>query len=249
MAETKTQDTAKKKANASKSTAKSTAAKAKKTDDSKVKSKTTAKAEKEVKEVAEEKQPEVELNAKRQKKKERRDAKAARKAANREEEKRTTPNNLLLAILIFGIIFGMFAFIGCYNYFSKPASIEKYMEKNGGSEVYGNMQVDAYTTAAITAKGNAINIDLNAKTDEDDAIKQITENYKGKEGKKNLQQLAAYFLTSMKPQVRGLSASADIKVTLNDKKLNSTHLTYKQAKKVIKDAQKEAEEQSQGESE
>ena len=54
---------------------------------------------------------EVKVSSKRIKKAERREAKAARKAANRIEEKKTTPNNALIALLIFGVVIAMFAFV------------------------------------------------------------------------------------------------------------------------------------------
>ena len=81
-------------------------------------------------EQAEEKTEKV--SSKRIKKAQRREAKAARKAANKIEEKKSRPNNALIALLIFGVLVGMFAFVLGYNYFSKPATIEKYIEKNGG---------------------------------------------------------------------------------------------------------------------
>lgn len=97
----------------------------------------------------------VKVSSKRIKKAERREAKAARKAANKIEEKKSRPNNLLIGVLIFGVVVGMFAFVLGYNYFSKPATIAKYIEKNGGEEAFGNMQIDEYTTADVTEIGRA----------------------------------------------------------------------------------------------
>lgn len=180
-------------------------------------------------------------NATLQKKRERREAKAARKAANMVEEKKNRPNNIFLAILIFGVLVGMFAFAAGYNYFSKPASIEKYIEEAGGADAYGNLQMDEYTTASVTAKGNTMNIDMTAETEDEEAIKTIKESYGGDDGKEQMEDLAAYFLTSMKPQVRGFGADANVKMTLNGEELNSIKMTYSEAKKHLKEAEEEAE--------
>ena len=75
--------------------------------------------------MAENKEIKASTEAKRQKKADRRDAKAARKEANKVEEKKSRPNNIILAIMIFGVLIIMFAFAGGYNYFSKPANVEK----------------------------------------------------------------------------------------------------------------------------
>lgn len=177
-----------------------------------------------------------------QKKKERREAKAARKEANRVEEEKSRPNNLLLGILIFGVLIGMFAFVTGYKYFSKPASIEKYLEESGGEETYGDLQWDNYTHANITAKGNSMNIALTADTEEEEAIKELKEYYGGEDGKENLLDLAAYFLSNMKPEARGFGADATVSMKLNGEELNSVKLTYSEAKKRLKEQEKEAEE-------
>ena len=229
----------------------------KKAEDTKTKAKTKTKAEDtkakakkeaaEVAEAAETKQPEIDPNPKRQKKKEQREAKAARKAANAEKEKKTTPNNKLLAALIFGILIAMFVFVGAYNYFSKPASIEKYIEENGGEELYSNMQMDEYTTANITAKGNNLNIEMTAETDDEEGIEAIKDFYGGEDGEHNLKDLGAYFLTTMKPEVRGFSGKVDVKLTLNGEELNSISMTYSEAKKFLKEEEKESEEEDEEE--
>lgn len=177
-----------------------------------------------------------------QKKKERREAKAARKEANRVEEEKSRPNNLLLGILIFGVLIGMFAFVTGYKYFSKPASIEKYLEESGGEETYGDLQWDNYTHAKITAKGNSMNIALTADTEEEEAIKELKEYYGGEDGKENLLDLAAYFLSNMKPEARGFGADATVSMKLNGEELNSVKLTYSEAKKRLKEQEKEAAE-------
>ena len=241
---------------------------AKKTDAKKTETKTTKKqpAKKEVKESVKKEAAEVKKvddvkkeaaaevkaeaaapNATLQKKRERREAKAARKAANMVEEKKNRPNNIFLAVLIFGVLVGMFAFVAGYNYFSKPASIEKYIEEAGGADAYGNLQMDEYTTASVTAKGNTMTIDMTAETEDEEAIKTIKESYGGDDGKEQMEDLAAYFLTSMKPQVRGFGADANVKMTLNGEELNSIKITYSEATKHLKEAEEEAEEEAETE--
>lgn len=208
-----------------------------------------AAVEAEVKEVAEEKSAEAEtpvrVSSKRIKKAERREAKAARKAANKIEEKKSRPNNALIALLIFGVVIGMFAFVLGYNYFSKPATIAKYIEKNGGEEAFGAMQIDAYTTANITADGNSMSIALTAETDDETAIDQIKEYYGGDDGKEQLEYLTSYFLTGIKPQTRAFSADAKTTITLNGEELNSVEMTYKEAKDKMEEESEAAEEEAE----
>ena len=222
-------------------------ASAAKKDDAKVKADEAKKTVSTETEKAEETKVEAAPNATLQKKRERREAKAARKAANLVEEKKSRPNNLLLGIMIFGVLIGMFAFVAGYNYFSKPATIEKYIEKNGGEEVYGSMQMDEYTTANITAKGNSMTIDMKADVEEEVISGLLKDAYSGDDGKEQLEDIAAYFLTTMKPGVRGFDADATVKMTLNGEELNTVKMTYKEAKKKAKEAQKEAEEEAEEE--
>ena len=196
-----------------------------------------AAAEAEVKE-----EVKTKVSSKRIKKAERREAKAARKAANKIEEKKSRPNNLLIGLLIFGVVVGMFAFVLGYNYFSKPATIAKYIEKNGGEEAFGSMQIDQYTTAAVTADGNSMTIAFKADTDNEDAAAQIKEYYSGDNGKEMLEYYAEQMLTSIKPQTRAFSADVKAVFTLNGEEINSVEMTYKEAKEKMEEAQKEAEE-------
>ena len=184
----------------------------------------------------------VKVSSKRIKKAERREAKAARKAANKIEEKKSRPNNLLIGVLIFGVVVGMFAFVLGYNYFSKPATIAKYIEKNGGEEAFGNMQIDQYTTADVTADGNSMTISFKAETDDEDAAAQIREYYSGDSGKEMLEYYAEQMLTGIKPQTRAFSADVKAVFTLNGEEINSVEMTYKEAKDKMEEAQKKAEE-------
>lgn len=172
--------------------------------------------------------------AKREKKRERREAKAARKAANKVEEKKNRPNNIILGIMIFGVLIGMFAFVKGYNYFSKEASIESYIANNGGEETYGAMAVDEFTTANITAKKNSMKIVLNVNVGNDkDLQKQVKEMYKSEKGEEQLKYIGAYFLNSIKPQTRAFSADAEITAKLGKKEIASTTITYKEAEDII----------------
>ena len=178
----------------------------------------------------------------RRKKAERREAKAARKEANMVEEKKRRPNNALIAVLIFGVIIGMFAFIWGYNYFQKAESIEKYMEENGMAEVYSRFMIDEYTTAAVKAEGNTIKIVIKVA---DDAPKDAVSKYKGKEGEKSLKDIGAYYLTALKPETRGFTGEARMLAKQGDKKLTYVKMTYREAKKYVKDAEKKAQEEAE----
>ncbi len=191
----------------------------------------------------------VKVSSKRIKKTQRREAKAARKAANKIEEKRTTPNNGLIALLIFGVVVGMFAFVLGYNYFSKPATIEKYLEKNGGEEAYGSMQIDEITTAAITAKGNSMNVVMTVDGSDETITGIAKEFYSGENGEKELKNYAAYFITGIKPQTRAFSADVKATIKVGDEELKTVEMTYKEAKQYLEDAQKQAEEDAEAEEE
>ena len=186
----------------------------------------------------------VKVSSKRIKKAERREAKAARKAANKIEEKKSRPNNALIALLIFGVVVAMFAFVIGYNYFSKPATIAKYIEKNGGEEAYGNMQLDAYTTANITADGNSMSIVMTVDGSDENIAKMVKEYYEGEDGEEQVKQIAAYFLTNIKPQTRAFSADVKATLSVGDEELQSVEMTYKDAKKYLEDLEKEAEEEA-----
>ena len=186
----------------------------------------------------------VKVSSKRIKKAERREAKAARKAANKIEEKKSRPNNALIALLIFGVVIAMFAFVLGYNYFSKPATIAKYIEKNGGEEVYGNMQLDAYTTANITADGNSMSIVMTVDGSDENIAKQAKEYYEGEDGEDQVKQIAAYFLTNIKPQTRAFSADVNATLSVGKEELQSVKMSYKEAKKYLEDLEKKAEEEA-----
>lgn len=180
--------------------------------------------------------------AKRKKKAERREAKAARKEANKVEEKKKRPNNIVLAILIFGVLIGMFAFVGGYNYFSKPANIEKYMADNGMTDLYKDAPVDNYTTVTMKAEKNTLKIWLNIA---EDAPEDVVDQYTGEDGTKLLKQWGAYYLSSFRPLARGTGAEVKVKVKKGDESVNYVRMTYREAKKFIKELEEEAEEEAE----
>ena len=133
------------------------------------------KTDEESEETETEEKPLSSTERKRKIKAERREAKAARKEANRVEEKKKRPSNLLLAILIFGVLIGMFAFVGGYNYFSKPASIEAYFDETGMADMYTNAQYDEHSTITVRADGNTIKMLIKVDEDiEDEHLEEYT---------------------------------------------------------------------------
>ena len=187
-------------------------------------------------------EPVRKVSSKRIKKTQRREAKAARKAANKIEEKNSRPNNALIAVLIFGVVVAMFAFVLGYNYFSKPATIAKYIEENGGAESYSNISLDGVTTANITADGNSMKIDMSVPADDESLADTVRTFYAGDEGQEQLKGIISYFLTGTKPLTRAFSADATATVKIGDEEINSVTMTYKEAKKYVEEQQKEAEE-------
>ncbi len=189
--------------------------------------------------MADNKEIKASTEAKRQKKADRRDAKAARKEANKVEEKKSRPNNIILAIMIFGVLIIMFAFAGGYNYFSKPANVEKYVADNAIDQMYKKTPITEHSTMTLKAEKNTLKIWINIDEDApEDEVKQ----YQGEDGTDTLKNMGSYFLTSIKPQTRALSANVKLKVKQGDETINYVEMSYKEAKKYIEDAQKEAEE-------
>ena len=187
--------------------------------------------------MAENKELKASTEAKRQKKADRRDAKAARKEANKVEEKKSRPNNIILALMIFGVLIIMFAFAGGYNYFSKPATIEKYM-----LEMYKEVPMSEHTTLKLDAEDNTIKIWLNM---DEDATDEEVEQYKGEDGTESLKDMGAYFLTSTKPMTRALRGTVKVKAKKGDETVNYVEMSYREAKKFVKEMQEKAEKEAE----
>lgn len=192
--------------------------------------------------MAENKELKASTEAKRQKKADRRDAKAARKEANKVEEKKSRPNNIVLALMIFGVLIIMFAFAGGYNYFSKPATIEKYMKDNGMLEMYKEVPMSEHTTLKLDAEDNTIKIWLNM---DEDATDEEVEQYKGEDGTESLKDMGAYFLTSTKPMTRALRGTVKVKAKKGDETVNYVEMSYREAKKFVKEMQEKAEKEAE----
>lgn len=193
-------------------------------------------AEKEA--AAEEKTETVKISSKRQRKIDNREAKAARKAKNKVEESQKRPNNLIIFILIFGVLIVMFGFIWGYNYFSKEASIESYIESNGGKDTFGSIAVDEKTNISIEAVKNDMTITINMK---DMAKKDAEKAYAGEDGDKQMKFIGAYYLNAMKPYTRAFSAQADVVAKLDGKEFNKVTVKYKDAKKIMEEYASDAQ--------
>lgn len=167
---------------------------------------------------------------KRAEKAERRESKAAKKQASIVEEKKRKLGNGVLAIMIFGIIAVMFASVWAYNYSQKEASVESFIANNGGKEAYGNMLIDENTMASVTADKNNMKVVLNTSS------KDAKKHYNTKDGEKELKYIGSYLLGTIKPNVRGFSASVKCTVKYNDKKVKAVKLKWSEAKDVLEDA-------------
>lgn len=189
--------------------------------------------------MADNKELKASTEANRRKKAERRDAKAARKEANKVEEKKSRPNNIVLAVMIFGILIIMFAAAGGYNFFSKPATIEKYMTDNGVDQMYTDIPVTEHTTMKLRAEKNTVKIWLNI---DEDAPETEVAQYQGEDGTKTLKNMGAYFLTSMKPYTRAFSGTVKVKAAQGDETINYVKMSYSEAKKFAKEMEEEANE-------
>ena len=160
----------------------------------------------------------------------RRDAKLARKDANTVKEKSERLSNGVLAIIIFGVIFAMFAFVWGYQYFGKEASIEKYLNTNGGSAVFSSIKIDNDSTASISAEGNKMYVTI---TNSAEDTSKATKYYKSKNGRLQMKYIASYFLASMKPNCRGLSASATCVAKVGKKKVSTEEVKYSEVDDIL----------------
>ena len=167
----------------------------------------------------------------RAKKAERREAKALRKEKNKVEDKKSRPNNFIIFLIICLILGGIFGGVMLYNYMQKSPSIEKYIEEN--KEMYGEQEIYEGATMKYEAKGNSLTITNTIKTEDADSFKEY---YSSDEGKESIRQMAASQLETIKPNVRGMSADATMKVVVNGKEIVKEKVTHKEAKKILEKA-------------
>ena len=158
-------------------------------------------------------------------------ARAAEKKRIHSKDKQKGPNNLLIALLIFGTLAIMFAVVFGINQSKLTKNIETYMSDMGGEALFGHMEIDDETSMAITAKGNKMTITVDCKTDNE---KKAIKKYEDKDQIDSMEQSAAYYLYMMKSGCRGLSASVDYIVNVNKKEVQSIHLSYGKAKRLLK---------------
>lgn len=177
------------------------------------------------------------------KKEERRANKAAKKAKNTKIEKRTNPNNLIIFLLIILVIGGVFGGIFGYKWFQKDASIQKYLSKEENASMK-EMQMDEYTTMKISAKKNDMKMQLivDTSTANKDDLKEIKEYYKGEDAQKYVKYMASMYLINMKASTRALKPTVKYSIKLDDKIIKTEKLTYRMAKKFIKEQQTTTEE-------
>lgn len=160
----------------------------------------------------------------------RRKIKAARKEAQIVEEKKSHMSNGILAILIFGVITLMFVSVWGIQYFQKDASIEAYIEANGGKEAYSGIQLGEEQTMSITAEKNKMQVLMDVKCDDG---KEDEEYYKSEDGQNQMKFMAAYYLGTIKPHVRGGSVKADCIVNVNDKEVLNTEVKWKDVEEIL----------------
>ena len=152
-----------------------------------------------------------------------REAKAARKEVHVVEDKKKRMGNGLLALMIFGVVALMFAAAWGYNYFSKEASLEAYINSHGGAEAYSDIQIGEGQTLSVTAEKNNLNVVLNMTNENADEQKQY---FESEEGAGWMKYIGAYYLATMKPTCRGVSATANIAANINGEQAASAEVKW-----------------------
>ena len=77
------------------------------------------------------------------------------------------------------------------------------------------------------------------------ATDEEVEQYKGEEGTESLKDMGAYFLTSTKPMTRALSGTVKVKAKKGDETVNYVEMSYREAKKFVKEMQEKAEKEAE----
>lgn len=159
-----------------------------------------------------------------------RDAKEDRKAAYSEEQKKAKLSNLVLAIIIFGTLFLMFIIPWGYDYFNKSASIEAFISNSGGPAAFQNIQIDKNKVAAISAEGNKMYVTI---TDSSKDTEKELKYFKGKTGQEEMEFISAYFLSIIRPDVRGFTASAVCTANVGGKKAAELTIKYSDVEDIM----------------
>ena len=130
-----------------------------------------------------------------------------------------------------------------YKWFQKDASIQKYLSKEENASMK-EMQMDEYTTMKISAKKNDMKMQLivDTSTANKDDLKEIKEYYKGEDAQKYVKYMASMYLINMKASTRALKPTVKYSIKLDDKIIKTEKLTYRMAKKFIKEQQTTTEE-------
>lgn len=175
------------------------------------------------------------------KKEERRNAKALKKAKNTKIEKKSNPNNLLIFLLCVLVIGGVFGGVLIHKWYQKDATIESFLSQEDNSQL-AEMQLDEYSTMTMDAKKNDVNLTVSIDTSnmKKDEVKEVKENWNGEDAQKYVKYMASYYLTYMKSNTRALNASVTYDIKIDDESIKSEKLTYRQAKKFMKEQSEEA---------
>lgn len=158
-------------------------------------------------------------------------AKAAKKEVHVVEDKKRRMGNGLLALLIFGVVALMFAVTWGYNYSQKEASLESYIANHGGEAEYSNIMLSEEQTMSVTAEKNNMKIvlDVNCPGGGDEDV----EYYKSDEGVDWMKYVGAYYLATMKPVCRGVSANAAVVVNVNGEEATSVDVSWSDVEDIL----------------
>lgn len=160
-----------------------------------------------------------------------REAKENRKIAYTDEQNRARLSNAVLAIIIFGVIFLMFASVWGYNYFKKDSSIESYLTLNGGFAAYQNIELDDTRKVALSADGNKLYVVIKDSSKDKEARVKY---YGTDKGKEEMNFVASYFLAIIRPDVRGFSASAICSASVGGENAGEVEVNFKQVDDILK---------------
>ena len=109
------------------------------------------------------------------------------------------------------------------------------------TDYYTDVPYDEHSTVTVRADGNTIKMVFKVAEDTDD---EHLKEYTSEESTEDLKEVAASFLTSIKPETQGFGGEVKVAVKKGDETLNYFKLSYREAKKIMKDAEKKAEEEA-----